>query len=121
MNGFEYLRIANRFFNPKTPRAALRAIEEDLLPDVAFLYKANSVSPLYENIDHIEEILPEIERILSSEQNELATNLLLMRIFEQLLKHKDQEIALFAAESINTYRKPLQRANRASQKRTFGR
>ena len=101
MNGFDFLRDSNHYFVPRTPRAALKAIEEGLLPDVAYLYKANSVSPLYEDINKIEEIIPDIERILSNERNELGTNLLLMSIFEQLLGHKDQEIALFAAESIN--------------------
>lgn len=101
MNGFEFLREANSYFFPRTPRAALKAIEEGLLPDVAYLYKAISVSPLYEDVNKIEEIIPDIERILSNESNELGTNLLLMSIFEQLLGHKDQEIALFAAESIN--------------------
>ena len=98
MNGFEYLKVANQLYVPRTPRAALLAVEHGLLPDVAYIYKASSVKPLFEEpVD-----IPEIERALAGADNDLSTNLLLMSIFERLLGNRDAEIALFAAESINT-------------------
>ena len=84
-------------YNPRTPRAALLAVESGLLPQEAYIYKANSIKPLFEEpVD-----IPEIERILASENNDLTTNLLLIGILERLLVNNDSEIALFAAESIN--------------------
>ncbi len=97
MNGFDYVRTANQYFVPRTPRAAIKALEEGLLPAVAFIYKANSVGPLDEEPFDFDDI----ERVLARRENDLATNLQLMSIFERLLKHRDPEIALFAAESIN--------------------
>jgi hypothetical protein len=98
VNGFEYLRSANRYFEPRTPRAALKAVEAGLLPKEAYIYKATSVKPLNEEpVD-----IPEIERILAREENDLATNLLVASILKELLEHKDPEIALFGAESIDT-------------------
>lgn len=95
--GFAYLRKSQTLYNPKTPMAALKAIENGLLPSDAFVYKANSVHPLFEEpID-----LSAIEQTLSRKDNDLSTNQLLVRILEQLLVNKDSEIALFAAESIN--------------------
>jgi hypothetical protein len=77
--------------------AALKAIETGLLPDDAFVYKANSVHPLFEEpID-----ITAIERTLSRKDNDLSTNQLLVRILEQMLDNRDSETALFAAESIN--------------------
>ena len=97
MTGFEYLKKANELYSPRTPRAALLAVEAGLLPEDAYVYLANSVKPLFEEpVD-----IPEVERILSREDNDLQTNLLLISILERLLTHKDSEIALFGAESIN--------------------
>ncbi len=95
--GFTYLRKSQTLYNPITPVAALKAVETGLLPNDAFVYKANSVHPLFEEpID-----LHAIERTLSRKDNDLSTKRLLVRILEQLLLNRDSEIALFAAESIN--------------------
>ena len=95
--GFTYLRKSHTLYNPITPMAALMAIETGLLPNDAFIYKATSVHPLFEEpID-----VNAIERTLSRKDNDLSTNQLLVRILEQLLVNRDSEIALFAAESIN--------------------
>jgi hypothetical protein len=97
MNGFDYLRSANEYYQARTPRSALKAMEIGLLPPEAYIYKTNSVKPVNEEpID-----LQEVERILSNEDNDLNTNLLLMSILDELLANKDPEIALFGAESIN--------------------
>lgn len=97
MNGFDYVRDAHHYYLPRTPRAALKAMEEGLLPAEAYVYKATSVKPLNEEpVD-----VPEVERILSRENNDLETNLLLVSILDRLLGNQDPEVALFAAESIN--------------------
>jgi hypothetical protein len=96
-SGFDYLRQANELYAPKTPMAALVSVETGLLPGHAFVYKANSVHPLFEEpID-----ITAIERTLSRKDNDLTTNQLLVSILERLLENRDSEIALFAAESIN--------------------
>ena len=97
MMSFDYLRKANLLYNPRTPSTALRAVEDGLLPGEAFVYKAVSVKPLFEEpID-----LFEVERLLAREDNDLQTNLLLIGIMEQLRVDPDSEVALFAAEGIN--------------------
>ena len=94
---FDYFRRAEDRYVPFTARAALRAMESDLLPPEAFLFLGTSVRPL----DEEPVSLPEIERVLSREDLDLDTNLLLMRVLRRLLANADPEVALFAAESIN--------------------
>ena len=97
-SGFDYIRKANTMLQPRTPSAAAKAVEYGLLPIEALVYSANNISALAEEpIDY-----DEIERVLAREDLDINTNLLLLSIFEKLIKHNDPEIALFAAESINT-------------------
>ena len=84
-------------FKPKTPFAALKAYEEGILPLDYFVNMSTSLHP----IDELTYDVDTIERILSREDLSLNDNLLLMRIFEELVKNNDPEIALYAAESIN--------------------
>lgn len=96
-SGYDYLKKSQQLYVPITARAALRAVETGLLPNDAFIFKANSVRPLFEEpID-----VMSIEQILAREDSDIATNQLLIRILEQLLSNRDSETALFAAESIN--------------------
>ena len=95
--GYNYLKRSQQLYMPITSRAALRAIERGMLPNDAYIFKANSVRPLFEEpID-----IMAIEQILAREDSDLSTNQLLIRILEQLLSNRDSETALFAAESIN--------------------
>lgn len=95
--GYDYIKYANRYFHPPTPKAALRAIEQGLLPPEAYLYWASSVKPLYEEpFDTYE-----IDRILARKDNDLTTLLLIITILHKLIVSKDSETALFAAESLN--------------------
>ncbi len=95
--GYDYIRYANRYFHPPTPKAALRAIEQGLLPPEAYMYWASSVKPLYEEpFDTYE-----IDRILARKDNDLTTLLLIISILQKLIVSKDSETALFAAESLN--------------------
>lgn len=97
MDGFDYLKAANEFYNPRTPSSALRAVRSGLLPVHAYVYKAGSVKPLNESPYDLDEI----ERVLSREDNDIHTYLQLNSIFTELLEDQDPEIALYAAESIN--------------------
>lgn len=97
MKDFDYIREANTFYQPRTPMAAIKAVEMGVIPPEGFIYKACSVKPLYEEpID-----LDEIERVLARVDLDLETILLLIKILNKLLTNPDPEIALFGAESIN--------------------
>lgn len=97
LKDFEYIRKANLLLQPKTPFAALRGVETGVLPPEAFIYKASSVKPLFEEpVD-----LQEIDRILAKPDIDIDTLLLLMSILNVLIKDEDREVGLFAAESIN--------------------
>lgn len=98
--GYRYIQNANDSFLPKTPRAALRAVVQGLLPPSAFIYRATSVKPLYEepfNKDDIDWIL--------AQDIDINTILLVMQILQKLIVSRDGETALFAAESINQIEK----------------
>jgi len=94
---YDYFRNREDSFQPKTPIAALRAYKAGFLPISVFTYKSGSTKPLDETPYDIEEI----ERLLSRDNLGLETNIVLIDIFENLIFSEDQEIALFAAESIN--------------------
>lgn len=85
------------FILPRTPAGALKAFEGGFAPIEAFIYKSTSSKP----IDEQPYDLDEIERILSRPNLDFKTNVVLMGIFEKLIHHEDQELALFAAEGIN--------------------
>lgn len=93
----EFIRETGSRFKPKTPSAALLAVQEEVLPVESYIYRASSVKPLYEEPFDLEEI----QRILSREDNDLETSILLMDILTRLSRDKDAETALFAAESMN--------------------
>lgn len=118
MDDYEIFRGGREFFNPKTPVAALKAYESNFIPIAAFINKSNSTKPLDEEPFDIEAI----ERLLSRKNLELKSNLMLMGIFEKLIFNQDQEIALFAAESINIienrYNKKIQALKDLSEEET---
>lgn len=97
MDEYAFYREKSDYFVPRTPVAALKAYEHNFLPISIFTHKSNSTKPLDEEPYDIEEI----ERLLSRENLGLQTNIILIGIFEKLIFNTDQEIALFAAESIN--------------------
>jgi hypothetical protein len=97
MDEYYYFRNRKDQFIPKTPMAALKAFRAGFLPISIFTYKSGSTKPLDETPYDIEEI----ERLLSKTNLGLDTNIVLIEIFENLIFSEDQEIALFAAESIN--------------------
>ncbi len=97
MDDYAFFRDQKEHFLPITPIAALKAYENNFVPITAFINKSNSTKPLDEEPFDIEVI----ERLLSRENLELQSNIMLFGIFEKLIFDPDQEIALFAAESIN--------------------
>ena len=96
-SGFAYLRNASNYFVPRTQATALKAVQDGLLPEEAFIHKAVNIRPIFEEPYDI----LEIERLLARQDLDIGSALLLMRIFEKLIKDPDKELALFAAESIN--------------------
>lgn len=97
MQGFDFFRENSRRFHPRTSHAALRALESGFAPAEAYIFMATSVKPLGEEpID-----LDAIEQTLGRGSRDIRTDLLLMRTLERLLHSPEQEVALFAAESIN--------------------
>jgi len=97
MDEYDYFRNRRDRFIPKTPLAALKAYKAGFLPISVFTYKSGSTKPL----DELPYDIEEIERLLSRTNLGLETNIVLIEIFENLIFSDDQEIALFAAESIN--------------------
>jgi hypothetical protein len=96
MNGFDYVRTMRGRYRPRTPRAALIAAEEGILPIEAIVYKAASVKPLFE-----EPYDPnELERVLAQGDLSFADAMLLSEIFAAMTRGSDKELALFAAESL---------------------
>jgi len=83
---------------PKTPAQALAALGEGLVDEGVFIWKAVNIHPVFEEPWD----LNEVERLLAKSDLDLESTLLLMTIFERLIRRSDKEQALFAAESINS-------------------
>ena len=98
MNGFEYVRIMRSVYNPRTPRAALAAVEAGILPVEALIYKATSVKPLFEEPYDLDDL----ERVLAQNSLSFGDAMLLSEIFTVMTRESDKERALFAAESLTT-------------------
>jgi hypothetical protein len=98
MLSFDYFRRNPDIYQPKTANSAMRAAEAHLLPLEACVYLGTSVKPLDEQPINLDDI----DRMLSRPKLDLETNLLLIRILTKLLQDPDAEVALFAAQSINT-------------------
>lgn len=97
MKDYDFFRARRVMFNPRTPVAALKAYETGFNPLEMFIFKSGSAKPLNEEPFDIEAI----ERYLSRQDLNLEANSILVSIFEKLIYSQDQELALFAAESIN--------------------
>jgi len=97
-SSFDIFRRPADGYRPSTAGSALRALGADLAPREIFIYRATSAKPLDEEpVD-----LAAIERILSRPDLDVETNIMLINLFQRLVKDPDSEVALFAAESINT-------------------
>jgi hypothetical protein len=97
MSEMDFFRMPSSDYNPITPHAAIRAYEEGIIPIEQFVYMSTSLQPLDEKtVD-----MSAIERVLSRDDLGIRENLFLVEIFETMVKSKDPEFAVFAAESIN--------------------
>jgi hypothetical protein len=97
----EFFLEVGTYILPRTPAGALKAFESGFCPIEAFIYKSSSTKPVDEEPFDIEEI----DRILARPNLDFRTNLVLMGVFEKLIHSQDQELALWAAESINVIEK----------------
>jgi hypothetical protein len=97
-SSYDIFRRPSDGYRPPTAGSALRALGADLAPKELFIYRATSAKPLDEEPVDLEAI----ERILSRPDLDVETNIMLMDLFQRLVKNPDSEVALFAAESINT-------------------
>jgi hypothetical protein len=98
MIGYEYVRAMRSLYNPRTPRAALVAVEAGILPVEAVVYKASSVKPLFEEPYDLDEL----ERVLAQGDLSFADAMMLAEIFVAMTLEADKERALFAAESLTS-------------------
>jgi len=73
------------------------ALSEGIIHESFYMYKAVNVHPVFEEPWDLDEI----ERLLAKPDLDVETTILLMTIFQRLIKQQDKELALFAAESIN--------------------
>jgi hypothetical protein len=96
VTGFDYIRHLHEHYVPRTPRAALLSVQEDILPIEAFVYKATSIKSLFEEPYDLEEL----ERVLARRDLSFGDAMLLSEIFVAMTGDKDKELALFAAESL---------------------
>jgi len=97
MTEFDYFRSFQERYLPKTAMSALRALREGLVEQEAYIHLGVSIKPADdEPVD-----LDEIDRILSRDDLDLETNMLVVKVLQRLVKERDPETALFAAESIN--------------------
>ncbi len=98
VDGFELFRTPRTGYMARTPAAALRAVGAGNLAAEHFVHASTSAKPLDEEPFDLEEI----ERVLGRPDMNLATSLLLKRVLAKLVGSREQEVALFGAEGINT-------------------
>lgn len=101
MDPFDYFRKTERRFTANTPSKALMGFEMGLDTIEDFIYLATSVKQLNEEPIN----LLELERILNARSQQFDTVLYLNELLNSMINHKDMEIALFAAESLNIIEK----------------
>lgn len=110
MKVFDFLNLQEKYFNPKTPNSALKGIMTGSIPKEFFIFISNFLYSPFETPGKLEVLsedkelkrLNELERILAKEDLDIELQLLMIFTLEKLGKHSNPEIALFAAESINS-------------------
>lgn len=84
-------------FEPISPSGALKAFEAGILPITRFIYMGTSIHPIDEKTFN----MAQLEQVLNIKNVNIHAKMFVVSVLEKLLKHKDAEIALFAAESLN--------------------
>jgi len=98
---YDYINQFRSLYIPRTPSAALQAVEKDLLPIEAYIFKSTALNPILKKPYNLDEI----EWLLSKKNRDLQTNLILKTVLSEISRSDDKEIALFAAESLNAIEK----------------
>lgn len=106
----EFYLNRESYFNPRTPNAAIRGIKQGLLPKESYISSSLFLySPFNTTRDDMilsdkEELqrIQELERILAKKELSIEMEIQLITTLDRLVDHKNSEIALFAAESINS-------------------
>jgi hypothetical protein len=97
MKDFRKLLESKTGFIPRTQAQALRGYAEGILNPEYYVYRAVNIHPILEEPWDMNEM----DRLLAKRDLDIDTASLLMTVFERMIKHRDKELALFAAESIN--------------------
>ena len=97
MRNFKSLMATSTGFVPRTQAQALQGFTQGLLGPEYYIFRAVNVHPVLEEPWDINEI----DRLLAKPDLDPETAVLLMIVFERMVKVRDKELALFAAESIN--------------------
>jgi lipopolysaccharide biosynthesis regulator YciM len=94
----DFHRTRHGGYEPFTPRAAIKAFENDIVPIEFFIYKGASVKSIEEKPYDFEAI----DRILSRKNTDFQIKRFLVNVFDEMVKDRDAERALYAAEGINS-------------------
>lgn len=110
MNIKDFYLKGEQYFKPRTPNAAIRGIKKGLIPKESFiaislfLYSPFSATENDIVLSDKEEIqrIQELERLLAKKNMSMEMEIQLISTLDKLVDHNNSEIALFAAESINS-------------------
>lgn len=97
MKNFKALLHSETGFIPRTEAQALQGFSEGILNPEYYIYKAVNIHPILEEPWDVHEM----DRLLAQPDLDVETAVILMSAFEIMIKDRDKELALFAAESIN--------------------
>lgn len=97
MKNFRELMTSSTGFIPRTQAQALQGFAEGVLGPEYYMYRAVNIHPIMEEPWDTNEI----DRLLAKPDLDEATAVVLMTVFERMVRGSDKELALFAAESIN--------------------
>lgn len=97
MMDFKTLLHSETGFIPRTEAQALQGFSEGILNAEYYIYKAVNIHPILEEPWDVHEM----DRLLAQPDLDIETAVILMSAFERMIKDRDKELALFAAESIN--------------------
>ncbi|MFH2115611.1 MAG: hypothetical protein ABIJ86_14025, partial [Spirochaetota bacterium] len=94
---FRDLMTSSTGFVPRTQAQALQGFSEGVLGPEYYMYRAVNIHPILEEPWDTNEI----DRLLAKPDLDEDTAVVLMTVFERMVRASDKELALFAAESIN--------------------
>jgi hypothetical protein len=97
MKNFRELMTSSTGFVPRTQAQALQGFAEGVLGPEYYMYRAVNIHPILEEPWDTNEI----DRLLAKPDLDEDTAIVLMTVFERMVRGSDKELALFAAESIN--------------------